>query len=116
MKLAALPDIVLDALKRKVISLDVASAFTLSEDNAKISEILRMAVEREMNAQSVKLMLLGRAVRETDRRVRFVGLSAYVAAGGRVEADLFSQESYLYDEEILDELFEQRLTAGNRPV
>jgi len=50
-----------------------------------------------------------------DRRVAFVGLEAYEAAGGVVLRDLFSEEErgvYLEDAALLDRLVREKLAAS----
>lgn len=49
----------------------------------------------------------------SDRRVRFVGLDAYEAAGGAVRRDLFDQDGggYALDEALLDRLVSEKLAS-----
>jgi ParB family chromosome partitioning protein len=53
--------------------------------------------------------LKAEAVRDTDRRARFVSVPAYREAGGRISTDLFGGEVYLDDMAILDACFAARL-------
>ncbi|RUV91656.1 MULTISPECIES: hypothetical protein [unclassified Mesorhizobium] len=55
----------------------------------------------------------------SDKRVRFVTLEAYEAAGGGVICDLFAErgdDAYLTDAALLDRLFAQRIEAVIEPV
>ena len=61
----------------------------------------------------IRSKLTEQAVRATDKRVRFVGLDAYVAAGGYVLRDLFEddQGGWLQDVALLDRLVDEKLKA-----
>lgn len=114
MRLAELPEPVIDALAQKQITYDMAAAFTLSGSEERTIEVLAAAIARSLDVQTVKTLLLGRVLRASDRRVRYVTLEAYSAAGGAVERDLFSEDVFLADEGLVEELFEQKLTAAAR--
>lgn len=53
--------------------------------------------------------LSGNDVSTSDRRAIFVGLDAYVAAGGRLDEQLFEDESFILDAPILDQLAREKL-------
>src|SRR3546814_5931918 len=61
----------------------------------------------------IRSKLTEQSVRATDKRVRFVGLDAYVAAGGYVLRDLFEDDSggWLQDVALLDRLVDETLKA-----
>ncbi len=108
--LADLPAPVLDALRKGEISLSIASAFTVANDEARALEILDgVRGNDNYTAQRVKTLLQPEAVAMTDRRARFVTLDAYQAAGGTITRDLFADSAFLQDAELLDRLFEQKL-------
>ncbi|MDH8340842.1 hypothetical protein QIH02_27765, partial [Klebsiella pneumoniae] len=54
----------------------------------------------------IRRLLTERAVRASDKRVRFVGLAAYEAAGGSVLRDLFEEDGggWLEDIALLERL------------
>lgn len=109
--LAALPAPVLDALKEGQISLGMAKAFTVSQDEALILTVLAEVKGRDVSEHRIKQALQPAAVSATDRRARFVGLDAYEAAGGSVSRDLFSDTVALHDADLLQDLFTERLNA-----
>ncbi|TCS50359.1 ParB family protein [Primorskyibacter sedentarius] len=111
LKLASLPAPVLDALKAGEISLSNAAAFTISEDEANTLAVLEQVRGQNYSEHRIKDMLKPNAVRQTDRRAVFVGLDAYEAAGGRMISDLFAEQTFLDDVDLLDELFAARLDA-----
>lgn len=56
------------------------------------------------------------AVALGDARAVFVGLDAYLAAGGRVDEQIFEEESYLLDGPILEKLARDKLDAAAREI
>ena len=109
--LAALPAPVLDALKEGQISLGMAKAFTVSQDESLTLTVLAEVKGRDVSEHRIKQALQPAAVSATDRRARFVGLDAYEAAGGSVSRDLFSDTVALHDADLLQDLFTERLNA-----
>lgn len=109
--LAALPAPVLDALKEGEISLGMAKAFTVSQDEALTLTVLAEVKGRDVSEHRIKQALQPAAVSATDRRARFVRLDAYEAAGGSVSRDLFSDTVALHDADLLQDLFTERLNA-----
>jgi ParB family transcriptional regulator, chromosome partitioning protein len=66
----------------------------------------------------IRRMLTERAVRASDKRVRFVGVDAYEAAGGVVLRDLFEQDhgGWLEDVGLLDGLVAEKLKADAQAI
>ena len=95
LRLANLAPVVFQALGAGEISLDVAKAYAATPDRER-QEYVFEQMSRGYGAahpDSVRRMMTQATVSATDRRALFVGEEAYVAAGGRVERDLFSDES-----------------------
>jgi len=109
LKLAALPQNVLDALAERKINLSQAEAFTLSQDIERSTSTLEHVIRNKNNAEWIRNQLKSGTVLHTDRRAAFVGLEAYKNAGGAVETDLFGTSVYLEDAALLNTLFEERL-------
>jgi len=107
--LANLPNQVLDALKDRKINLSVAQALTNAQGKTKTLEYLAACIENDWNQHQVERALKDDNVSGNDRRVLFVGLEAYEAAGGALTRDLFSDATYLHDEEKLEWLFAEKL-------
>lgn len=107
--LAGLPCPVLDAVKAGEISQGIAKAMTVSDDAAKILEVLERASSGWMNEYQVKTLLKPDAADGDSREARFVGLEAYEAAGGIVSKDLFEDETLLNNPDILERLFAEKL-------
>lgn len=116
LKLASLPEQVIDALEAKEISLGEAAAFTICDDAELISQVLEQARKGYLSEHQIKNMLKPDAVSATDRRAKFVGLDAYKEAGGRVSGDLFADKTLLDDEAILAQCFADKLAVAARTI
>jgi ParB family chromosome partitioning protein len=107
--LARLSPKVLNALARDKIDVTTAQAFTLTEDHARQERALRHG----HNAHMVRRMLTEEKIATTDRLFRFVGQDAYLAAGGTITGDLFSeeQEGFADHPELVQQLVDEKLNA-----
>lgn len=95
LRLAGLAPVVFEALGSGDISLDVAKAYATTPDLERQRWVFeQLASSYSANhPDSIRRMMTQATVSAGDRRARFVGEEAYVAAGGRIERDLFSDES-----------------------
>jgi ParB family chromosome partitioning protein len=94
LRLAGLAPVVFDALGAGEISLDVAKAYAATPDRERQAWVFEQ-VGRSYAAShpdSIRRMMTQATASASDRRARLVGEEAYVAAGGRIERDLFSDE------------------------
>src|SRR3546814_52222 len=96
------------------MGLEQLMAFSVSEDHERQEQVWEM-LQSGYNQQPymIRSKLTEQSVRATDKRVRFVGLDAYVAAGGYVLRDLFEDDSggWLQDVALLDRLVDETLKA-----
>ncbi|HJP67940.1 MAG TPA: ParB/RepB/Spo0J family partition protein, partial [Sphingomicrobium sp.] len=95
LRLASLAPVVFQALGAGEISLDVAKAYAATPDRER-QEYVFEQMSRGYGAahpDSVRRMMTQATVSASDRRALFVGEEDYVAAGGRVERDLFSEDA-----------------------
>lgn len=96
LRLAGLAPSVLDALKAGKISLDVAKAFASVPDQARQAEVLkdnRNSSWALSNPDQIRRLMRSVGLPSDDFIASYVGERAYVEAGGRIEADLFSDAS-----------------------
>ena len=95
------------------VTLGVLQAFTLVEDHATQERIWNDLPPWDRDKPNViRRILLKEEIPATDKRVRFVGLTAYEAAGGIVHRDLFSEGedgASLADPELLHRLVNEKL-------
>jgi len=91
LRLATLAPVVFEALASGQITLDIAKAFGATSDQeiqARVFEQVSSGYYAP-NPDSVRRMVLSGTVRGSDPRARLVGRDAYIAAGGRIERELF---------------------------
>lgn len=100
------------AYRRGDLSLDAARAFCIVDDHAKQEDVFKALGRHVTHAPSVRSHLMQGAMRATDRIVRFVGLDAYDAAGGRVTRDLFNDEdAYIDDPALMTRIANERFES-----
>lgn len=112
--LADLPDPILDALRADQITLDQAAAFTVARSEKQALETLKAlqapnANSWDWNAHSIRRKLTADLPGVGDKRLRYIGLDAYTAAGGTLTLDLFADHSYVDDPALLDRLAGEKL-------
>ncbi|WP_164885776.1 ParB/RepB/Spo0J family partition protein [Paenirhodobacter populi] len=109
--LAGLPEAVLKALAEGKINVAQASAFTISDDLTLITKVLGEACFLGMSASRIRSALRPDAILSTSRMAIFVGEEAYIAAGGGITRDLFSEECSWNDTGLAKRLFDQKLAS-----
>lgn len=96
------------------MTLEQLMAFSVSEDHERQEQVWEL-LQSSYNQQPymIRSKLTEQSVRATDKRVRFVGIDAYVAAGGYVLRDLFEEDQggWLQDVTLLDRMVDEKLKA-----
>ncbi|MBI1404230.1 MAG: ParB/RepB/Spo0J family partition protein [Porphyrobacter sp.] len=94
LRLATLAPVVFDALASGEITLDLAKAFGATSDQVIQARVYEQASSGYYapSADSIRRMVLSGTVRGSDARARLVGREAYIAAGGRIERELFDDD------------------------
>jgi len=111
LKLAAVSPALMQAYRDEEMTLEHLMAFTVSDDHAAQETAWRELPEWNRNAKAIREHLTRAQVRDSDRRVRFVTLKAYEAAGGAIMSDLFKEQNYVLDVVLLDRLCVAKLQA-----
>ncbi|MFT9383079.1 MAG: ParB/RepB/Spo0J family partition protein [Acetobacter orientalis] len=119
LRLMTVSDKLLEIYEQDGMKLDQLMAFSISDDHTRqeqVWEIVSQSHNRE--PYLIRRMLTEKTVRASDRRVRFVGLDAYLAAGGHVMRDLFEADDggWLQDPTLLDRLVMEKLQAAAEQV
>ena len=113
--LARLSPALWTAYEADLMTLEVLQAFTLTADHATQERVWNELREWDRdNPGVVRRILLKEEIPATDKRVRFVGLDTYEAAGGVVTRDLFSEGgdgASIADPELLNRLVNEKLQA-----
>lgn len=114
LKLATLPDAAIDALRANKLTLDQAVALTTAQSTeALLAELHRTTTSNwDISADSIRRNLRGASVTADDRRVKYIGLDAYIDAGGNAVTDLFTDQTRLTDASLLQSLFDQALDTA----
>ncbi len=115
LRLMTVSDKLLDVYEQDGMKLDQLIAFSISDDHARqeqIWDIVSQSHNREPYV--IRRMLTEKTVRTSDARARFVGLEAYIVAGGPIMRDLFEADDggWLQDPAILDRLVIEKLQAA----
>ncbi|HCW62115.1 MULTISPECIES: ParB/RepB/Spo0J family partition protein [Sphingobium] len=120
LRLAGLADSIFEALADGEITLDVAKAY------ASVSDTVRQAAVFEElgdgwganNCGEIRRRLISGFYRGSDPKALLVGRDAYVAAGGRIDSDLFSDaanENWI-DSDLLESLADERMQAAAQEI
>lgn len=114
LKLASVSPKLLDIYGADGMSLELLMAFTVSEDEERQIQVWEMIADAQDPSPTwVRRKLTENSIRVSDKRVRFVGLDAYVEAGGSVVRDLFETDhgGWLTDVGLLGRLVTAKLEA-----
>jgi ParB family chromosome partitioning protein len=114
LKLVAVSPKLLDLYADDEMTLEQLMAFTVTDDQARQEQVWEgLASAYNKEPYYIRRQLTETAIRASDKRARFVGVTAYEAAGGIVMRDLFEQDNggWLQDSALLDRLVIARLTA-----
>ena len=105
LRLGRLSPVILDAYRSGEIGLEEAQAFAITDDRDAQERVWSDLPDWNREPRSIRRALTDGEVPVSDKRVRFVGLDAYEAAGGVVRRDLFDEAgATLLDEDLLDRL------------
>jgi ParB family chromosome partitioning protein len=112
LRLASVSPKLLEVYGEDDMSLEQLIAFTISEDHARQEQVWD-TVRQSFNNEPyiIRRMLTEKTVGADDKRVMFVGIDAYEAAGGVVLRDLFQSDhnGWLQDVTLLDRLTIEKL-------
>jgi ParB family chromosome partitioning protein len=112
LRLNAVSPVLRDAYAQESMTLDMLMAFTVNPDHERQEQVWE-AVQHSYNRQPfhIRQLLTETTIPASDKRARFVGVDAYVAAGGAVLRDLFEDDNggWLQDPALLHRLVGERL-------
>jgi ParB family chromosome partitioning protein len=119
LKLASASPVLLDIYAEDGMTLAQLEAFTVSGDHARQEQVFeRLKASYDKSAYAIRRMLTEGAVRASDKRAQFIGLDAYVEAGGTVLRDLFEGDDggWLRDVAVVDQMVADKLTAQSQAI
>src|SRR5277367_3517150 len=114
LRLASVSPRLLDVYAEDEMTLDQLMAFTVNDNHERQEQVFaRISQSYTREPHVIRRMLTEGAVRAADKRAKFVGLDAYVDAGGVVMRDLFQGDDggWLQDTILLDRLVAEKLAA-----
>ncbi|PIB92616.1 ParB/RepB/Spo0J family partition protein [Caulobacter sp. FWC2] len=113
LRLGAVAPALLDLYREEALTLDQVMAFAVNPDPERQMQVYAQLPAGNRQPQAIRRAMTDTKVAADDTRVRFVGLDAYVAAGGPVLRDLFTpdNEGWLEDVVLLDRLVGEKLVA-----
>ncbi|WP_267347117.1 ParB/RepB/Spo0J family partition protein [Sphingomonas sp. GM_Shp_2] len=117
LRLADLAPSIFEALGAGEIDLGVAQAYAVTADvdrQARVFEQMKLSYYGKQ-PDNIRRAILNGTVRANDAKARFVGREAYIAAGGRIDGDLFAQDTgdeNWTDVDLLEELATKKLEAA----
>ncbi|MFG1244263.1 ParB N-terminal domain-containing protein [Xanthobacter oligotrophicus] len=119
LKLASVSQRLLDTYAEDSMSLDQLMAFTVSGDHERQEQVFdRLQQAYDKQPYVIRRMLTEGAVRACDKRARFIGVDAYVEAGGTVLRDLFQGDDggWLQDVTLVDRMVADKLKAASEAI
>lgn len=101
------------------MTLDQLMAFTVSEDHERqVALWEQLEHSYDKSPRFIRQKLTENSVRAQDKRAAFIGIDAYVEAGGSIVRDLFESDNggWLTDPALLDRLVDAKLAAEGERI
>lgn len=113
LRLGAVSPRLMQAYRDDLLNLDQLVAFAVTEDHARQEAVYERLPVYSREPYHIRRLLTEGHVPAHDRRARYVGAATYLAAGGHIERDLFTEDGggYFTDAGLLDQVTLDRLTA-----
>ena len=112
LKLASVSPRLLDAYAEDVLTLDQLMAFTVCADHERQEQVFeRLQHAYDKQPYAIRRQLTEGAVRACDKRAQFIGVDAYVDAGGPIMRDLFQGDEggWLQDVALIELMVTEKL-------
>lgn len=106
LRLGSLAPQILDALAADKIGMEAAKALTITDNHGAQIDAFELCGN---NAAAIRRALTDEKVKTTSGPFLFVGQDAYEAAGGTITCNLFGDEAYADNPELVDELLWAKL-------
>ena len=116
LRLASVSPKLLDVYAEDGMTLDQLMAFTVNGDHERQEQVFeRLCQSYDKQPYTIRRMLTEGAVRASDKRALFIGVDAYVEAGGTVLNDLFQGDDggWLQDVGLVDMMVAEKLNEAS---
>jgi ParB family transcriptional regulator, chromosome partitioning protein len=110
MKLARIAPDLLQEYREDGLTLECLMAFTITDDHRRQLKVFKSLQDwQKDDPKAIRAALTEKLIDASSKLARFVGVEAYLAAGGTSRSDLFSKEVYLEKPALLNKLAEKKL-------
>ena len=111
LRLAVVSPALIQAYRDEALTLDHLTAFAVTEDAEAQERVFGQLQDWQRTPDTIRRLLTHALVPATDRKAIFIGLDAYMAAGGTVQRDLFSEDrgGWIADAALLERLVAERM-------
>ncbi len=120
LKMATVSPVILDAFSRDELALEQLMAFTVNPNHERQDQVWEALSKSRYGREPyhIRRLLTENTVDADDKRAIFVGLDAYVEAGGYIARDLFQEDhgGWLQEPVLLDRLVRDKLEAEGATV
>jgi ParB family chromosome partitioning protein len=118
LRLSSVHPKLIQAYRDEVLTLDQLMAFTVTNDHTAQSTTFEGLQGWQRPPDAIRRLLTQTMVSATDRKVLLVGIDHYVAAGGTVQRDLFTDDAggWITDPALLDRLVAEALDHAAEAV
>jgi ParB family chromosome partitioning protein len=116
LRLASVSPKLLDVYAEDGMTLDQLMAFTVNGDHERQEQVFeRLCQSYDKQPYTIRRMLTEGAVRASDKRAQFIGVDAYVEAGGTVLNDLFQGDDggWLQDVGLVEMMIAEKLNEAS---
>ena len=119
LKLASVSPKLLDIYAEDGMSLDQLMAFTVSGDHERQEQVFeRLRQSYDKQPYAIRRMLTEGSIQASNKRAQFIGVDAYVEAGGTVLRDLFQSDDggWLQDVPLVEEMVTDKLRRETEAI
>ncbi len=118
LRLASLATVIFDALADGTLTLEKAKAYASTESHEKQLRAFETYGRQDYyNADTIRRAIAGDAMRSTDPVALLIGRTAYEAAGGRIDPDLFTEDGDRWvDPEIAERVAGEIMTGAAQKI
>ena len=117
MRLARVAPELLAEYRAEKLTLDALTAFTVTDDHRKQLAVYESLAEWELKRpDTIRRHLTEEMLNADDKLAKFVTLEAYQAAGGTVKTDLFGDDVYLENPELLHSMVREKLALAEKEL
>lgn len=119
LKLASVSPRLLELYAEDTLTLEQLMAFTVSGDHERQEQVFdRLQSSYERQPYAIRRMLTEGAVRASDKRAQFIGITAYLESGGTIMRDLFQGDDggWLDDVALVNRMVAEKLREESAQV